>query len=71
MRKITQDAIKALYENKNFKRDNTIVRGHLSPITDGVHIYQKDFTWYLNDRQWKGDWVSVEAFTKYGRYLFD
>ena len=26
MRKITQDAIKALYENKNFKRSNTEVK---------------------------------------------
>ena len=34
MRQITKDAIKALYENKNFKRGNTIVVGHLSPITD-------------------------------------
>jgi hypothetical protein len=106
MRKITQDAIKALYENKNFKRGNTEVRRGIIPCLllhgtiiakltlfeglcissggwytvttkerlnglDGVHIYQKDFTWYLNDRQWEGDWVSVEAFTKYGRYLFD
>ena len=32
MRKITEDAIRALYENKNFKRGNTIIRGHYSPM---------------------------------------
>lgn len=32
MRKITKDAIRALYENKSFKRDNTVVRGHFSPV---------------------------------------
>lgn len=104
MRKITQDAIKALYENRNFKRGNTEVRRGIRPclllhgniiakiemfeglcITaafwktattkerlnglDGVHIYQKDFTWYLNDREWDGRWVSVDDFSKHGRYL--
>ena len=35
---------------------------------EGVNIYQKDFTWYLNDREWTGEWVSVPNFTEYGRY---
>tara|TARA_R100000426_G_C4728537_1_gene74895 strand:+ start:62 stop:409 length:348 start_codon:yes stop_codon:yes gene_type:complete len=35
---------------------------------DGVHIYQKDFTWYLNGREWTGEWVDVDNFTKHGRY---
>ena len=35
---------------------------------DEVDIYQKDFTWYLNGREWTGEWVDVENFTKYGRY---
>tara|TARA_B100001287_G_scaffold138279_1_gene116414 strand:+ start:228 stop:575 length:348 start_codon:yes stop_codon:yes gene_type:complete len=35
---------------------------------DEVHIYQKDFTWYLNGREWTGEWVEVENFTKHGHY---
>lgn len=103
MRKITQDAIRALYENKNFKRGNTEVRRGIVPCLllhdniiakltifdglcissagwntnttkerlnglEGVSIYQKNFTWYLNDREWTGQWVSVPNFTKHGRY---
>lgn len=25
----------------------------------GVHIQQKDFTWYLNGEEWNGDWVRI------------
>lgn len=25
----------------------------------GVSIYQRDFTWYLNDEPWNGDWVRI------------
>ena len=25
----------------------------------GVSIHQKDFTWYLNDKPWNGDWVRI------------
>ena len=30
---------------------------------DGVSINQKDYTWYLNGKQWDGEWVSVHDFT--------
>ena len=25
----------------------------------GVHIQQKNFTWYLNGKEWNGDWVKI------------
>lgn len=25
----------------------------------GVHIYQKDFQWYLNNNIWDGKWVKI------------
>lgn len=28
----------------------------------GVSIYQKDFNWYLNDKEWDGRWVRVADF---------
>lgn len=28
----------------------------------GVSIYQKDFTWYLNDEPWNGDWVRINRY---------
>lgn len=28
----------------------------------GVSIYQKDYTWYLNDEPWNGDWVLIKRY---------
>lgn len=25
----------------------------------GVHIHQKNFTWFLNGEAWNGDWVKI------------
>jgi beta-xylosidase len=25
----------------------------------GVSIHQRNYTWYLNDEQWNGDWVRI------------
>ena len=25
-----------------------------------VNIYQKDFTWYLNGKEWNGNWIEIE-----------
>ena len=25
----------------------------------GVNIHQKDFVWYLNDKEWNGDWIKI------------
>lgn len=25
----------------------------------GVRIYQKNYTWYLNDKEWDGGWITV------------
>ena len=35
---------------------------------DEVNIQQKNFIWYLNGREWSGEWVEVVNFTKYGHY---
>ena len=35
---------------------------------EGVSVYQRNFTWYLNGREWTGEWVDVDNFTKHGRY---
>ena len=26
---------------------------------DGVHIYQKNWQWYLNDKEWNGGWYRI------------
>jgi len=106
MRKITQDAVRAFREHRNFKRRNTTVEVSESGLfaelklhgntiassgvfeglmitsagwptattkerlngLDGVHIHQKNYIWYLNGREWTGEWVEVENFTKHGHY---
>jgi len=25
----------------------------------GVNIHQKDFIWYLNDKEWNGSWIKI------------
>lgn len=30
---------------------------------DGVHVTQKDYQWYLNGKEWNGEWVNVQEFT--------
>lgn len=35
---------------------------------DEVNIQQKNFIWYLNGREWSGEWVEVVNFTKHGHY---
>jgi hypothetical protein len=25
----------------------------------GVHIYQKDNQWFLNNKEWNGDWIQI------------
>ena len=47
---------------------NTVTTKERLNGLEGVNIYQKDFKWYLNDREWTGEWVSVPNFTEYGRY---
>lgn len=31
---------------------------------NGVTITQKNFNWYLNGKEWNGEWVSVNNFAK-------
>lgn len=26
---------------------------------NGVHIHQRDYVWYLNDKEWSGNWTRV------------
>ena len=38
--------------------ESTTTKERLNGIP-GVSIYQKNYTWYLNDRPWDGSWTEV------------
>tara|TARA_R100001015_G_C4631780_1_gene194595 strand:- start:418 stop:777 length:360 start_codon:yes stop_codon:yes gene_type:complete len=38
---------------------NTVTTKERLNGLEGVNIHQKDFTWYLNGREWNGAWVDV------------
>jgi len=58
MSKLTSSIIEPSLFISNCGYFTNTTKERLNGLT-GVKIHQKDFVWYLNDKEWNGDWIKV------------
>lgn len=54
----SKDDVRLIISTRGYKTNVTKERLNGIP---GVNIVQKDFKWYLNGREWNGEWIDVRT----------